>query len=398
MKENIRWFTLVELIVVITILAILGTIAFISFQGHAINSRDSVRLADAGKINRLAEYRKAQQWYYPLPDNAVEIYASGSLIWYQWTAGPWFLRSIKSNEVLDPVSEKAYTTYVLKGRTALQIMAFLEKGNIASIPGLSPTYATNSYEIKKVKTFWKQLWILTDPSNIPIQEIEGITSIDLVTTNNSFISHISDTQSISGSWSELRYTVPRSSCKRLLEMNEWWISGYYDIYPIGEDPIKVYCNMEYNGGGLTMIARSVDDTDFNGTPFGWFVSRWDIKDDSQPYSLGSIIQDIPFEEVYLAVYDTGKNITWYTKLAVNDIEIFSWNYATSPLAVEGCEWEPITISGIGTINSCLAFNLWWKFESTESYWFSFDPTDTNDGLNRRRYGASYPYPGIIFVK
>jgi len=36
-------FTLVELIVVITILTILGTIAFISLQGYSRDARDSTR-------------------------------------------------------------------------------------------------------------------------------------------------------------------------------------------------------------------------------------------------------------------------------------------------------------------------------------------------------------------
>ncbi|MDD3144850.1 MAG: type II secretion system protein [Candidatus Gracilibacteria bacterium] len=43
-------FTLVELIVVITILAILGTIAFISLQGYTSESRDSKRLSDITNI------------------------------------------------------------------------------------------------------------------------------------------------------------------------------------------------------------------------------------------------------------------------------------------------------------------------------------------------------------
>ncbi|MDD2907427.1 MAG: InlB B-repeat-containing protein, partial [Candidatus Gracilibacteria bacterium] len=43
-------FTLVELIVVITILAILGTIAFINLQGYSISARDSKRISDINNI------------------------------------------------------------------------------------------------------------------------------------------------------------------------------------------------------------------------------------------------------------------------------------------------------------------------------------------------------------
>jgi len=55
MKNTKQAFTLVELIVVITILAILGTIAFISLQGYSADARNSKRTSDlntlAGKMN-----------------------------------------------------------------------------------------------------------------------------------------------------------------------------------------------------------------------------------------------------------------------------------------------------------------------------------------------------------
>lgn len=50
MKNTKKAFTLVELIVVITILAILGTIAFISLQGYSGEARDSKRLSNANDL------------------------------------------------------------------------------------------------------------------------------------------------------------------------------------------------------------------------------------------------------------------------------------------------------------------------------------------------------------
>ena len=50
MKSTKKAFTLVELIVVITILAILGTIAFISLQGYSADARNSKRISDLGNI------------------------------------------------------------------------------------------------------------------------------------------------------------------------------------------------------------------------------------------------------------------------------------------------------------------------------------------------------------
>lgn len=50
MRNTKSAFTLVELIVVITILAILGTIAFISLQGYSADARNSKRTSDIGNI------------------------------------------------------------------------------------------------------------------------------------------------------------------------------------------------------------------------------------------------------------------------------------------------------------------------------------------------------------
>ncbi|MDD2907238.1 MAG: leucine-rich repeat domain-containing protein [Candidatus Gracilibacteria bacterium] len=50
MKKNNKAFTLVELIVVITILAILGTIAFINLQGYSVSARDGKRVSDINNI------------------------------------------------------------------------------------------------------------------------------------------------------------------------------------------------------------------------------------------------------------------------------------------------------------------------------------------------------------
>jgi len=55
MKYNSKWFTLVELIVVITILAILWTIAFISLGSYTTLARNAVRLDGISKVATVVE-------------------------------------------------------------------------------------------------------------------------------------------------------------------------------------------------------------------------------------------------------------------------------------------------------------------------------------------------------
>lgn len=53
-------FTLVELIVVITILAILGTIGFLSLKGYSSSARDAIRTSDLANLSKGFEVQLAK--------------------------------------------------------------------------------------------------------------------------------------------------------------------------------------------------------------------------------------------------------------------------------------------------------------------------------------------------
>jgi len=59
-------FTLVELIVVITILAILWTIAFISLQWYSKQARDSTRISDLSSMKTSLELFNLEAWKFPV--------------------------------------------------------------------------------------------------------------------------------------------------------------------------------------------------------------------------------------------------------------------------------------------------------------------------------------------
>ena len=58
-------FTLVELIIVVTIIAILATIAFLTLGQYPGEARDVKRLTDKSNIEKALEIYRAQKWEYP---------------------------------------------------------------------------------------------------------------------------------------------------------------------------------------------------------------------------------------------------------------------------------------------------------------------------------------------
>lgn len=83
MKKNLYGFTLVELIVVITILVILGTIAFTSLSGYSGSARDSSRISDISNLRKSLELTHMKTGIYPMPTNSTGVTFSGGTVWTQ---------------------------------------------------------------------------------------------------------------------------------------------------------------------------------------------------------------------------------------------------------------------------------------------------------------------------
>lgn len=175
-KNKIKAFTLVELIVVITILIILWTIAFISLQWYSKSSRDSVRLTDINLIKKSLELYNLKTWNYPLPSNFNNIIYSWSTAWYQWTFGEsTFIQSEKLNKLpIDPLIQTEYAYSITNSKKEFEIATILEwndtslynnktfAGNLESLAHVSWNY---NGKILKVLT-WSTTYVLSVPSII----------------------------------------------------------------------------------------------------------------------------------------------------------------------------------------------------------------------------------------
>lgn len=148
-----------ELIIVITILAILSVSAFLVVSQWIGQSRDSRRQADLGTIQRALEISRTTSSSYPMPDSSTTITAAWNTISYQWLFGDSARAStdIKSTPK-DPLDNEFYVYAINANKDSYQVLGYLE--NKATTYLNSATAADVS--TRNVVTKWNSVGILLD--------------------------------------------------------------------------------------------------------------------------------------------------------------------------------------------------------------------------------------------
>ncbi len=341
-------FTLVELIVVVTILAILATIWFVSYSSYLIWVRDTNRIAQMTKMSdglNLYSTRNAL----PIPEDYVEVQINGSLIWYQWYAGSSVLETIEYEKGgVDPKDNTYFTYYLTKDRKYFQLLWFLEEwsdlttDSSPSMRGMPEkqgelslvdrAYA-NTYSERIPTVLWKKLWVLTDDLNTPIQEIWSVTTaglLDIWSTSDSYKAYLKDDDVIEGDSTDLVSINPSGSCLRIKQMKGSSKSGVYKINPDWNNAFEVYCDMETDGGGWTYATMLADSTTRN------LFDTWNTKkitsitsDISSKWTISNIWNDDQNKDIMLVCKTTSENhksyespfiIYWYLKADIWNLE------------------------------------------------------------------------------
>jgi len=194
-NTNTFAFTMVEIITVITILAILSTICFFGYSEHIIWARDASRIS---QITEIRDWLETFRMNNPLPDpeDAIEILWSWTLLWYQWYMWKSNLGLIwYNNWWIDPKDQTFYTYFLSSDRRSFQLMTYLESSKdiqIFSNADFFDKANANDFDYSKryLNFSWERLWILTEcDTNKLLQEIPELKStwqFEVSTTTSSF--------------------------------------------------------------------------------------------------------------------------------------------------------------------------------------------------------------------
>lgn len=158
MYKKSSWFTLVELIVTITILAVLSTISYMSFWNITTTARDGKREASVNSIEKVLSARATKVWIYPKPSNAVDITYSWWVVFSQWTFWDSVQREIWwqiTKIPKDPLYDTEYTYSTSFKRTEYSISYIREEP-------LDTAYlrykSANANDLEYREFIWKVKW------------------------------------------------------------------------------------------------------------------------------------------------------------------------------------------------------------------------------------------------
>ncbi len=202
--KNTKAFTLVELIVVITIIAILWTIAFISLQWYSKSSRDSVRISDVSNMKTSLELFHLNAWKYPLPDDNEEVTYQTETLWYQWFFWNNVVSQLSRNmsEIpTDPLTDKKYIFSVSNNKNEFEILALLESDLVLNT--VNQTNAANLIVTPRVDWNYNWVFIKTAWYIVPVPSImtsEQITWWMALTSTNIKSQIISGWNNIPNYW------------------------------------------------------------------------------------------------------------------------------------------------------------------------------------------------------
>lgn len=297
------WFTLVELVVVATILAILWAVWFSSYTGYIPTARDSNRIAE------LANIRAGLQSYnikasLPYPTEYVSINDGATTLWYQGYVGEEVLNSIDLKKWWkDPKDGNYYSYYLSKSRNHFQLLAFLEKEESQSLSySLQSSTQAMDYSSRYPMTTGASLWILLwtgNNENVPVQEIETVQTasfLDIGATTDLYTAIINDNYSVSGDSNDLQVLTTLEntwgyiweSCKNIKNARPWVYGedGLYFIQPDKDSSgFEVVCDMTTDGWWWTQIKT---------TAWGWMIDS----------------QKLLMPDASELMFDYNSNFTW----------------------------------------------------------------------------------------
>ncbi len=250
-----------EIFIVMWVVAIAGIIMYSYLLSWNKNSRDTVRYANLLQMNDDLKLFYTKNNTYPLPEDTVNITASGEILTYQWYFWEKNFQDMSIAAIKDPLGDKIfkflnYYTYTTdETKQKFQLMAFYESDEKVTYNPISKRFPY---------LYWQDVGIAIDQkSKRPIQETK--LWVDVIHTLEPYAIYMNNENVLIGDKLTLKNYLANTEFSQSLscldiKKSGWSTNGYYYINPLVgsaynkfSQTMKVYCDLESDGWGWTRL-------------------------------------------------------------------------------------------------------------------------------------------------
>lgn len=280
MHYSKKAFTLVELIITLSIITVLSIVWAYKFTWYIWNLRDTSRLTQVTEMyNGVISYSINNRL--PTSKNSINITQSGTIIWYQWDFDENLLETIEFTSIgKDPKTNQYYTFSMDENRKNFQFMVFLEDER--SVDKFQKKYISSnllnrvSANITTPFSYWKNIGVIFDKELNPIHKNlykQWSTSYEVKNNTEEYILQFAWKEILSSKQWGLEvlalwmsnWGVKYSSCNEMLLENPKLKNKDWK-YPIIDEnwlAMAVECNMTDQGWWWTKYAEIIDEFTFD---------------------------------------------------------------------------------------------------------------------------------------
>ena len=323
-----QWFTFLELIISISILAIISIVSYTNIWKFLKENNDSIRQTH---INQIALALWNVNWKLPLPDDYTSLYFSWQLIWFQWIfCNTDFSKLGLTAKIKDPETWKCYAYLLNSNQDKYQLYTYLFIDN-------------------KPYIIWNdELWIITTWDETI--NASYTWSLDLFDTSKSYKIYKNEDESFVSN-------TLKPMIRNCNDIKKYWIwkeNWIYTVYSWTTDK-KVYCNMDIKSWWWTVIVNVTNPTngwDWNGITDLWTYNTWNNWIFSRIW-VNSLIDNELWKHQALIRYADGNYVilNYYSW----DIQSFyDWNYAVQ-ISSDNC------VAKNGRCGDTSSNVSWWYF-------------------------------------
>lgn len=409
---NSRGFTFIELIISISIIAILSILWFMSYSKNLEDTRDSQRESDLAYISNALKLHKTKRWNYPFPWESFNIVNSWTLLAIQWKMSDNVILSTIDSIPLDPFAKVPYMYSIWRNNQEFQLAATLENNwaNKSFVIWDFKVVSKNvlpsillalhwSWNVEINENVWegsinRTKFIFNNSSNnlpyifeapfVPYSNNNSFTGLlidpKIVLEQNNDFKNCNDIYNGDKNIWTWEYQVNNygtlenitcnssvipKNCKEIKEAFSWSISTTYTIMPEWVSrPITVYCDMTTASWWWTLVAKDGDSLNYTIGHCNFMDAPTSTSKAGSPYTYWAC--DLNQTEMlfwtptwWIIWTNKDKEDCWTRASKVNN-NTCSWTWTTSQtfkLTTQSW-WCVSNMTGTLSPNS---WWLWWKW-------------------------------------